>query len=508
MDKRWGAGRWRPLIRFATWQFTAAKWRVIDNGRSASHNWSLAADERIHTTSVRAGGAIARRLRRYAGRRLGGPLEPRSATQDMKRAFRQLGVRDVDRAYHIIAAWSPVDKCWMFAELDGLAFGLGAAVLEFNRVPALVCAIARRWLGIPVVNFYDDFRISDIAAGDGSANESFLELMDWLGPLLDEDKEQKPAAGIVFLGALEDSARVSTDDAVYLRALEKRRIALLAALRKAINRQCLMPADAASLVGKLIHIGDTLQGRIGRATLAGLAMHSRGDSTVMDVSALRSAAFYEYLLRGPISQSIPLDPGAYPVKAIITDASWADTGVPGLLGRIAFVIMDPDPRQRVGGVFNVASDSEILAELEVRRTQIMPCEALGPIIALYLARHRLAHRALNCFIDNISGLCALAKGASRRPDLSALCYAFHLAANLLDAKPWVDYVQTSSNLADGGSRVGILDDLSRTMGIRFVEVPFFKLPKDFVNVKPEVWHAWWHDGARWADEFERQVSTA
>ena len=72
MDARWGRGKWRCLIRFAILNATSGKWRVIDNGRSASHNWSLSADERIHTTCVGVGAAMCRRLRRLAGRRLRG----------------------------------------------------------------------------------------------------------------------------------------------------------------------------------------------------------------------------------------------------------------------------------------------------------------------------------------------------------------------------------------------------------------------------------------------------
>ena len=237
MDSRWGRRKWRPLIRFATWQAGAGKWRLIDNGRSASHNWSLEADERIHTTSVRAGAAIARRMRKIAGRRLSGGLQPTGATQDMTRAFRQLGVREADRGLHIVTVWSEEEGAWVFGELDGLAFGLGAAVLEFNRVPALICAVARRWLGIPVVNFYDDFRISDILASGGDANRAFLELAEWLGPWLDQGKEQPPAQAITFLGTLEDASQVAAVDTIFLRALEKRRISLLVALRMAIEER-------------------------------------------------------------------------------------------------------------------------------------------------------------------------------------------------------------------------------------------------------------------------------
>ena len=92
---------------------------------------------------------------------VGGPLRgrysPRSSTQDMKSAYRQLGVRDDCRQYHITALYDQVVKSWRFGLLHGLAFGLSAAVLEFNRVPEHLVAVARRWLALPVIHFYDDF---------------------------------------------------------------------------------------------------------------------------------------------------------------------------------------------------------------------------------------------------------------------------------------------------------------------------------------------------------------
>ena len=84
-----------------------------------------------------------------------------------------------------------------------LAFGLGAAVLEFNRVAAHITAVARRWLALPVFNFYDDFRVLD--TGYGGGDEMFQHLVAWLGWRLDPKKHQGPARLIIFLGTQEDS---------------------------------------------------------------------------------------------------------------------------------------------------------------------------------------------------------------------------------------------------------------------------------------------------------------
>ncbi|WP_296433265.1 hypothetical protein, partial [Yoonia sp.] len=217
MDARFGLGKWRPLVRFAVWQEGSQSWRVIDNGRSAAHNDTVVATERIHTTSTEVGLAMAQRFRKYANAPLAGGLELRSSTSDMWKAFRQIPVCDEHLPYHVVAVYSEKEGVMRYGPLDGMAFGLGAAVLQFNRVPAFLLALARRFLCIPVVGFYDDYRITDIAEGRGSADATFQELLAWLAIRLDPKKHQAPAPLVVFIGSLEDSSCAGVNDEIILR---------------------------------------------------------------------------------------------------------------------------------------------------------------------------------------------------------------------------------------------------------------------------------------------------
>ena len=52
-------------------------------------------------------------------------------------------------AYSVVTIFHPEKQQLAFAECDGLAFGLGAAFLGFNRIirlPTFIVAVARRWL--------------------------------------------------------------------------------------------------------------------------------------------------------------------------------------------------------------------------------------------------------------------------------------------------------------------------------------------------------------------------
>ena len=80
----------------------------------------------------------------------------------------------------VVMIWHPGLWKWVFGEARGLLFGLTGAVLNFNRVPAFITAVARRWLAIPVQHLFDDFRILDIQESNGSANRYFCFLLKQL----------------------------------------------------------------------------------------------------------------------------------------------------------------------------------------------------------------------------------------------------------------------------------------------------------------------------------------
>ena len=143
LDAKYGKGAWRAMVRFALWQDTRQKWRLIDNGRTSRHNDAHRTSEKIHITSVEMGIAIAQRLRSYLG-----PSHAEEdilrGTTDMKSAYRQVPVHPDQQRFHIVALWHPSRAQWMFAELHALCFGLSSAVLQFNRVPCHFLAFMRR----------------------------------------------------------------------------------------------------------------------------------------------------------------------------------------------------------------------------------------------------------------------------------------------------------------------------------------------------------------------------
>ena len=203
VDAIFGVNRWRAMKRFGIFQENNGEWRTIDNGRSSMHNTGTSATERISTTSVETGYAVYRRFADIYYAVHGCLPSFKVTTKDMKRAYRQLAPHEDHLHMSVICIWSLEHSCWMFGILHGLAFGLSGAVLQFNRHPPLLVAVARRILAIPVISFFDDFKITELVAAMGSGAHYFDKLVELTGWSFDpkKDKTESPAT---FLGTVED----------------------------------------------------------------------------------------------------------------------------------------------------------------------------------------------------------------------------------------------------------------------------------------------------------------
>ena len=141
---------------------------------------------------------------------------------------------------------------------------------------------------------------------------------------------------------------------------------------------------------------------------------------MLDEAAMHALRFQSCLLGVPRSKAIPLGRDAYQPTVVISDASRNDHNDVGLHGRFCFLVICPSRPLRVGGVMDIPFCSPLVSLLEERKTQIQAAETLGPLSALRCANKLLAASATTFFIDNLSGLCCLVKGGSRRRDLAAV----------------------------------------------------------------------------------------
>ena len=188
--------------------------------------------------------------------------EFRQGTEDLAKAFRQVPLHNDSLRYNVVCAWSPEAAKWQFFQMLAMPFGLKAAVLQFNRVSALVTALARRVLGIPCLGFYDDFKHSELLASVPSARNAFTDLVAWLG-LTDPQKSQDPTLVVKFLGTLEDASGNLGADSFALCPTPERIQTVHAELLRVRGAPVLHLGELARLRGKLIHLAGTMAGRVG-----------------------------------------------------------------------------------------------------------------------------------------------------------------------------------------------------------------------------------------------------
>ena len=491
MDSRHGAGRWRPMPRFAVWQQSHSKWRLIDDAKASSTNRTMQATERIHTTSASATFAAVRRLRSLHGHPLAGDFEVRVSTHDLEKAYRQIPVIPEHLRFSIVAIYHPERRQWVFAECDGLAFGLSAAVLGFNRVPSFIVALARRWLAIPLFSFFDDFKVLDVACSSGSATRSFLQLLDWLGYRRDPGKDQMPSADAIFLGAREVYSHLGASDSIWHLPKPGREEQIRQQILQIQRQGRLSVSSAMSLRGKLLHLAETYQGRSGRVPTPHLDERAAADhTTAMSPGIQMELDLYLEMLETCPYRQVPMDPSALPQISLFTDASFhVDAqGVPR--ARICFVVACASRHIRRGAVIDVPP--EVLARFQPSETLIAQAEALAPMLALYFEPDLLQQCLLTVFIDNMGVLCNFVLGSSSSLDLGCIVHATVLRLMRRGVRAWWEHVPSKSNIADGGSRVGASCPVAAKAGITLVSKVFPReWPQNHVQLSMKEWQRFW-----------------
>ena len=489
LDAEFGKGQWRAMPRYAVWQAGSGKWRLIDNGRAGQQNATFEACETIHTTCTAAGVAAAARFRKHTGKALRGRDAIVASTQDMWKAYRQVPCHPRCNKFLLIMIWHPSMGKWVFGKARGLLFGLSGAVLAFNRIPAFITAVARRWLAIPVQSFFDDFRVLDVARAKGSANKYFGFLMEMLGWKLDEGKARGPASEILFLGNAENYKPAGGPNDVIIGPKEGRVEAIAETVKELLKGRKLTQGDAKTLRGRLLHLASTCAGRMGKGVLYHISQRAEGGNEEWSEGLEHNLVFVWQLLQLLKPRRIDLHMGTARGPRVWTDASYAidDSGAPRC--KICAIIATETLAKPEGIVLEVPR--EVLASFKARKQQIHMGELLGPFCAILQWPSLLKDHSTVFFIDNMGALCNIVNGSSRELDAGTLTFAMHLRLAQLNATCWWEWVASESNCSDGGSREGITCPMSRKLGITLVSKQFPVLPREFTQLKPHDWETFW-----------------
>ena len=386
--------------------------------------------------------------------------KPRLWTHDLAAAYRQLPVRDIDKAWTILQTPNG-PSLWKH---NALSFGASGSVWGFNRFADLMQYLARKILWVPIHHYVDDFAAAEDEYLANSGFTSFADVFNGLGLKVKETKAQAPSAHQKLLGVLFDIQ----DAHVLLRPCPDR-VTRLSKVIQDILRSNILTAEAAQkLCGKLNFLQTTCFGQVGRALL--LPLYGRAHSQdihgtqLLNNPLVASLKTLLHMLPKMQPRRLPITTD-HPCTSIYTDAffqlgdqqlkpteetvprTWRPSTTKWTANGWGFVIR--------AGTFTVASHGvippSVLSPYSRRRAFIYILELMAPIIAI-ISLHRSVHPYIILWIDNKAGLAAIQKGYGRDPPVNNMLTFFWCFLARVGIHLHCEWVASAHNLADGISR--------------------------------------------------------
>jgi len=440
----------RVLPRYGVWQGreAARKVRAIDDARRSQTNKMQRMRETIVTPSPEFPAHVLDELLRACIEMGMSVPDIVLGLDDLFAAYRRVPTAHPE--YMIAAVWDLEMGEPLFYEVHGHCFGMVSSVVNFNRVPHLLCVAAARLFAAPVDHFFDDYLTVDLASARGSAQGS-LDLLHTAVRLRLEPKKRKLcAAQQVELGVACDLRVAASRHTVLLAPTPERVADILADLTRCEAAGYMSPAEAEALFGRLGFVLQTTVGAIGRAATQPLlqrAREARGLPRTFTPAMGHMLSFFRALLPTIPPLAIRCGPardaGAPPV-IVYTDASYNAEGWSGM----GIVIMDGEDRYEAG----CRVPAWLLDWLTPRGQQINHLESIAITAARLTFPDVLFGRRVLHFVDNTCALSKAVHGYANEPDMAAVTNSVHACDAALGIDSWWEWVPTDANVSDLPSR--------------------------------------------------------
>ena len=211
------------------------------------------------------------------------------------------------------------------------------------------------------------------------------------------------------------------------------------------------PSLAASVVGKFGFLCTTLFGKIGRSCTGPLRerQYASHDNVSLSIALRRSLQLMLRLVEVSPPRTINLDMQQRPYL-LYTDASH----VPEREHRfvVGAVLIFPPPHRRIEYLSYVVPP-EVVASWLPKQTYMGQLEILAGPLALSTWKDVLQHSGVIHFVDNDAAAAGLVKGYSSKRDSTLLISSYWSLAAEHAIDPYLDRVESKSNLSDGPSRL-------------------------------------------------------
>jgi hypothetical protein len=469
-----GSDQWTCNRRFGLRQ--SAKVRDIDDYSESSVNDSITTLEKLdlHTVddalsvlktifeSLQSDGTVA--VRRLHGNPIITKLHPSLSTKDalswkgktfdLKAAYKNLATKNEENWFAIVVLWSPEHRSRKFFTQTAIPFGATGSVIGFNRYSRFLWAVAAHELKIVWLSYFDDyptFARADLSVITDVALKTFFLIFGWdVATSKEKTKPFEPAFNI--LGVRLDMSKLHEGKLACENKPE--RIAEISGEIGNIieSGRCLRP-QAAALRGRAQFASNQLFGRMALAALAALSYHQFKSRTPFISESLREElSLFRELLSAGVPRQLGLLGERRPVL-IFSDG--AAEGVDFESVSVGAVLIDPVSKLKL--MFGLKVPDEVVKFWkadDVGKVQtIGQAEILPAVLARVIWREQLQHRRILFFLDNDAARAALVRCASLSKSSRILVNYFAAVENVDQAWVWFARVPTSSNPADGPSRL-------------------------------------------------------
>lgn len=341
--------------------------------------------------------------------------------------------------------------------MHGQPFGAGHAVPNFYRVAEWLSRLLVRAFGLVLDHFFDDFFLVSVTQESKTASFCLKEVFNILGFLLDPEKTQIPSETANVLGVIINTSSLLQQRFLLVEPKPTRKKNLIFMIDRILSSGELLPSVAASLIGKFGFLCSTMYGKVGRCCTN--SIRARQYSLSADSSLSRDLIISLKLMKAFVETASPrmqsVDPPDQPV-ILYTDASDVPERDPRfVVGAVLF-----DPESNIMQHTYWAVPSEVVNHWITKETYMGQLEILAGPLAVSTWEDTLLKRQIIHFVDNDSAAACLVKGYSAKTDSSGLVGTYWLAVSQCQAEPYIDRVESKSNLADGPSRLSFDEVLS------------------------------------------------
>ena len=348
-----------------------------------------------------------------------------SFTAALRRAHGRLGCKmglwkaDIDSAYRRIPVhpahgqhgWIVFllhGQAWA-SQHKGLPFGSVASVHHWNRVGALLCALARRLLHIPVSRYVDDFFAMDREGEAGHAMQIFARLVRCLlghGALA--ERKLEVGMPLVILGI-----RVVLADGGVSMSPDKAKVRKWCdIIRSFLTSGHVCAGEASKLAGRLNWASQACFKRLGRAMLYPIYRQQRSSKRDMAADLRLALCWWLEALQLNLCQVRAWVPAVTRMAHLLCDARSTPPRIAAVLildGQTFYSDMEPEPE--VMHLFQRRGDG-----------QIMSLELLSIAFGMDTFAEQLQGRNLHVHSDNTGAQHTTERGVAKSFDHTCLIH--------------------------------------------------------------------------------------